>query len=95
MSLNQEVLNTSYKKSSAKDIYEQVASDSLSVETVFSAISDNKSLSLFNIIGFMSNPASDGQPTREILISRTNLTRETVLALLSDRISQVISFVSK
>jgi hypothetical protein len=24
----------------------------------------------------MSNPASDGQPTREILISRTNLTRK-------------------
>ena len=66
----------SSKKSSAKDIYQQVASDSLSVETVFSAISDNKSLSLFNIIAFMSSPASDGQPTREILISRMNLTRK-------------------
>ena len=56
-------------------MYQQVVSDSLSVETVFSAISDNKSLSLFNIIGFMSSLASDGQPTGEILISRMNLTR--------------------
>ena len=56
-------------------MYQQVASDSLSVETVFSALSDNKSLSLFNIIGIMSSHASDGQPTGEILISRMNLTR--------------------
>ena len=40
-------------------MYQQVASDCLPVETVFSAISDNKSLSLFNIIGIMSGPASD------------------------------------
>ena len=66
----------SSKMSSAKDMYHQVASDGLSVETVFSAISDNKSLSLFNIIGFMSSHASDGQPTGEILISRLNLTRK-------------------
>ena len=66
----------SSKISSAKDIYEQVASDSLPVETVFSAISDNKSLLLFNIIEIMSSHASDGQPTREILISRMNLTRK-------------------
>ena len=75
-SQNQQIHSMSPKKSSANDIYQQVASDSHSVETVFSAISDNKSLSLFNIIGFMSNPASDGQPTREILISRMNLTRK-------------------
>jgi hypothetical protein len=61
--------------SGAKDMFQQVASDSLSVETVFSALSDNKSLSLFNIIGIMSSHASDGQPTGEILISRMNLTR--------------------
>jgi hypothetical protein len=66
----------SSKISSAKDMYQQVASDSLSVETVFSAISDNKSLSLLNIIGFMSGHASDGQPTGEILLSRLNLTRK-------------------
>jgi predicted transcriptional regulator len=65
----------SSKISSAKDRYQPVASDSLSVETVFSALSDNKSLSLFNIIGIMSNHASDGQPTGEILISRLNLSR--------------------
>ena len=67
----------SSKMSSAKDMYQQVASDSLSVEIVFSALSDNKSLSLFNIIGSMSSShASDGgQPTGEILISRMNLTR--------------------
>ena len=64
----------SSKISSVKDMYQQVASDSLSVEAVFSAISDNKSPSLFNIIGFMSSHASDGQPTKEILISRMNLT---------------------
>ena len=77
MSVNQQARrSTSQKKSSAKDIYEQVASDSLSVETVFSALSDNKSLSLFNIIGIMSSHASDGQPTKEILISRMNMTRK-------------------
>jgi hypothetical protein len=70
----------SSKISSAKDMYQQVASDSLSVEIVFSALSDNKSLSLFNIIGFMSsshasNDDDAGQPTGEILISRMNLTR--------------------
>ena len=66
----------SSKISSANDIYQQVVSDSLLVETVFSAISDNKSLSLFNIIGIMSSPTSDGQPTGEILISRLNMTRK-------------------
>ena len=65
----------SSKISSAKDMYQQVASDSLSVETIFSALSDNKSLSLFSIIGIMSSHASDGQPAGEILISRMNLTR--------------------
>ena len=55
----------SSKISSAKDMYQQVASDSLPVETVFSAISDNKSLSLFNIIGFMSSPASDEDNPQE------------------------------
>jgi predicted transcriptional regulator len=65
----------SSKLSSAKDMYQQAASDSLSVETVFSALSDNKSLSLFNIIGIMSSHTPDGQHTGEILISRMNLTR--------------------
>ena len=57
----------SSKISNAKEVYQQVTSDSLSVETVFSVISDNKSLSLFNIIANMSSHASDGQPTPEIL----------------------------
>ena len=76
-SLNQQVLNTSIRKSDVQDIYQQVASDSLTVERVFSAISDNKSLLLFNIIGTMSSHASDvaGQPTGEILITRMNMTR--------------------
>ena len=75
----------SSKLSTAKDMYQQVASDSLSVETVFSAISDNKSLSLFNIIGIMSSHASDdaGQPTGEILISRMNLTRRQYYTRIS------------
>ena len=69
----------SSKISSAKDMYQQVASDCLPVETVFSAISDNKSLSLFNIIAIMSSTpaASDvGHSNGEILISRMNLTRK-------------------
>jgi hypothetical protein len=74
-SLDQQVLHTSIQKSDVQDIYQQVTSDSLTVERVFSAISDNKSLSLFNIIGIMSGHASDGQPTGEILISRMNMTR--------------------
>ena len=77
MSLNQQARrSTSYEKNSAKDMYQQVASDSLSVETVFSALSDNKSLSLFNFIALMSSHASDGQPTKEILLSRMNMTRK-------------------
>ena len=75
-SLNQQVLHTSIQKSDVQDIYQQVTSDSLTVERVFSALSDNKSLSLFNIIAIMSSHASDGgQPTGEILISRMNMTR--------------------
>ena len=68
----------SSKKSTAQDIYQHVASDSLLVESIFSAISDNKSLSLFNIIAIMSSsPASDvGHSNGEILISRLNLTRK-------------------
>jgi hypothetical protein len=74
----------SSKISSAKDMYQQVESDSLSVEAVFSALSDNKSLSLFNIIGTMSSPTSDaGQPTGEILISRMNLTRRQYYTRIS------------
>jgi biotin operon repressor len=75
-SLDQQVLHTSIQKSDVQDIYQQVTSDSLTVERVFSAISDNKSLSLFNIIAVMSSHASDGQPTGEILISRLNMTRK-------------------
>ena len=64
-SLDQQVLHASIQKSDVQDIYQQVTSDSLTVERVFSAISDNKSLLLFNIIGTMSSPTSDdaGQPT--------------------------------
>ena len=75
-SLDQQVLHTSIQKSDVQDIYQQVTSDSLTVERVFSALSDNKSLSLFNIIAIMSSHASDGQPTGEILISRMNMTRK-------------------
>ena len=82
---NQQIHNTSSKKSTAQDIYQHVASDSLLVESIFSAISDNKSLSLFNIIAIMSSsPASDvGQPTGEILISRLNLTRKQYYTRIS------------
>jgi hypothetical protein len=76
----------SSKISSAKDMYQQVASDSLSVEIVFSALSDNKSLSLFNIIGFMSSSHASNdaeQPTGEILISRMNLTRRQYYTRIS------------
>jgi hypothetical protein len=73
----------SSKMSGVKDMYQQIASDSLSVETVFSALSDNKSLSLFNIIGIMSSHTSDGQPTGEILISRMNLTRRQYYTRIS------------
>ena len=84
MWLKKGVKRMSSKISSAKDMYQQVASDSLSVETVFSAISDNKSMSLFNIIGTMSSHASDaGQPTGEILISRMNLTRRQYYTRIS------------
>jgi len=77
--LNQQILETSSKKSSTQDVYQQVASDSLLVEDVFSALSDNKSLSLFNLIAItsLSSPASSdvGNHNGEILISRMNLTR--------------------
>jgi len=75
---DQQILNTSSKKSTAQDIYQHVASDSLLVESIFSAISDNKSLSLFNIIAIMSSShAFDvGHSNGEILISRLNLTRK-------------------
>ena len=78
MTMNQQILDASSEKSSIQDIYQQVASDTLLVEDVFSAISDNKSLSLFNFIGITSSsPASDvGHPNGEILISRLNLTRK-------------------
>ena len=67
----------SSKISSAKDVYQQVASDSLSVEIVFSAISDNKSLSLFNIIGFMS------QVIHQMMI-RTTHRRDSYITYESD-----------
>ena len=73
----------SSKISNAKEVYQQVTSDSLSVETVFSVISDNKSLSLFNIIANMSSHASDGQPTPEILLSRMNMTRNQYYSRIS------------
>ena len=73
----QQVFQTSIQKSDVQDIYQQVTSDSLTVERVFSAISDNKSLLLFNLIAIMSSsPALDtGHPNGEILVSRLNLTR--------------------
>ena len=85
MTMNQQILDASSKKSSAQDIYQQVASDSLLVEDVFSAISDNKSLSLFNFIGITSStPTSDvGPPTGEILISRMNMTRKQYYTRIS------------
>jgi hypothetical protein len=75
-SLNLHVPHTSNQKSHVQNIY-QVISDSLTVEMVFNALSDNKSLSLFNIIGIMSSPTSDVMEyTGEILISRMNMTRK-------------------
>ena len=80
---HQQVLRTSTQKSD-EDIYQQVTSDSLTVERVFSAISDNKSLLLFNIIGTMSSPTSNsGQPTGEILITRMNMTRRQYYTRIS------------
>ena len=78
MSINQQILDTSSKKTRSQDIYKQVTSDSLLVEDVLSAISDNRSLSLFNVIGITSSsPSSDiGHPNGEISISRLNLTRK-------------------
>jgi hypothetical protein len=72
------------KKSDANDIYGQIDSDTRSLLSVLSAVSDNKSLSLFNTISVanVSNPVSgDGQlqrpqPLADILVSRMNLTRK-------------------
>jgi hypothetical protein len=74
------------KKRDANDTYRQIDSDTRTVVSVLSAVSNNKSLSLFNTIAVanVSNPASaadDGpsqqqQPRAEILISRMNLTRK-------------------
>jgi hypothetical protein len=81
MSLNQRVLSSLSKKSN-ENIYQQKDSDSSTLSSVLSAVSDNKSLLLFNTIANVSNPASaadDGlsqQPIAEILISRMNLTRK-------------------
>ena len=67
----------SSKKTTTQDIYQQVASDSLLVESIFSAISDNKSLSLFNIIAIIRQVQHlIGHSNGEILISRMNLTRK-------------------
>ena len=74
-SVKQQVIHTLFEESGVQNICQQVTSDSITVESVFSAISDNKSLSLFNTIAIMSRPASDaGQPAGEILISRLNMT---------------------
>ena len=79
-SVKQQVLHTSFQESGVEKTYQQVTSDSLTVEGVFSAISNNKSLSLFNIIGIMSSPTSDAaESTGEILVSRMNMTRKQVL----------------
>ena len=76
-SVKQQVLHTSFQESGVEKTYQQVTSDSLTVEGVFSAISNNKSLSLFNIIGIMSSPTSDAaESTGEILVSRMNMTRK-------------------
>ena len=84
MSLNQRVFNSLSKKGN-KNLYQQTASDISTLSSMLSAVSDSKSLSLFNTIANTSNPASaaeDGpsqqqqQPIAEILISRMNLTRK-------------------
>ncbi|MGE5661712.1 MAG: hypothetical protein ACM3X1_05640 [Ignavibacteriales bacterium] len=76
-SLNQRVLHMSIQKGDVQNIYRQVSSDSLTVERVFSAMSNIKSLSLFNIIGIMSSPTSDAvESTGEILVSHMNMTRK-------------------
>lgn len=72
------------KKRDANDIYKQIDSETRTVVSVLSVVSDNKSLSLFNTIAVanVSNPRSaDGQlqrqqPITDILVSRTNLSRK-------------------
>jgi hypothetical protein len=72
------------KKSDVNEIYRQIDSDTRTLTSVLSAVSDNKSLSLFNTIAVanVSNPISgDGQlqqeqPIADILISCMNLTRK-------------------
>jgi hypothetical protein len=84
MSLNQRVLSSLSKKSK-ENIYQQKDSDSSTLSPVLSAVSDNKSLSLFYTIAVAnrSDATADGppplqqqQPSAEILISRMNLTRK-------------------
>jgi hypothetical protein len=84
MSLNQRVLSSLSKKNK-ENIYQQKDSDSSTLSPVLSAVSDNKSLSLFYTIAVAnrSDATADGppplqqqQPSAEILISRMNLTRK-------------------
>jgi hypothetical protein len=80
MSLNQRVLSSLSRKSN-KNKYQQTDSDSSTLSPVLSAISDNKSLTLFTAIANGSNPASAAdeqqqQPIAEMLISRMNMTRK-------------------
>jgi hypothetical protein len=88
MSLNQRVFD-SFSKKSNKNLNQQTASDTSTLSSVLSAVSDNKSLSLFNAIANISNPASatDGdhqlQPSADILISRLNLTRKQYYARIN------------
>lgn len=83
--ISQQILDTSFKKSSVQSVYPQAKSDSLLVESVFSALSDHMSLSMFNIIAIMSSdPASDtGKPAKKILISSLNLTRRQYYSRIS------------
>jgi hypothetical protein len=70
--------NNRFEKSNPSEVPVQLESDGLSVAKVLNAISDDRSWSLFTTIAISSDPASNGQESRDggqILISRMNLTR--------------------
>ena len=87
MTMNQQILDASSKKSSAQDIYQQVASDSLLVEDVFlQYLTTNRCHCLTSLESrrqglhrMCGHPNPDG----EILISRLNLTRKQYYTRIS------------
>lgn len=76
---NEKIFNNLFEKSNTSVEYIQSESDGLSVAKVLSAISDDKSWSLFTTIAISSDPTSNEQRSgngNQILISSMNLTRK-------------------